>query len=369
MGVEQTTVVGQRPEPFIQKPACSCGFPRSSWALVQQTSAGMRTAAWPSSADDLQAQGEILATNFEMLAPVHAQGDLVHGPLGEVADKGPLPNWAHEEVELEARALAATVELQPHCTVDRRTHVRVPRLCACGLAAALTGSPSLAWQKVHAQIGASTDLQGRRDKGESTAAGLELGENILDTPLCARRFATGLLLGRGMHPHAHSNQLLWRVRQPRRGPEGGEEHAGRRRLCQARRRRKSSTRWRATERIEPRRQRGARTRRVRATDFRNEAFEALRKLALELAKLLLQEGREQRPLPICHCRGRGCGAGFEWGDRDLHRQFGGVHCQSIHRHHHVVLLLSTQRRNGAPKYLADARKDAQMYCKSGFKPA
>mmetsp|Transcript_176929 Transcript_176929/g.567431 ORF Transcript_176929/g.567431 Transcript_176929/m.567431 type:complete len:305 (-) Transcript_176929:38-952(-) len=304
-----------------------------------------------------------------MLAPVHTQGDFVHSPLGEVADEGPLPNWPHEKVELEASILAATIEFQPHCTVDRHTHVRVPRPRACGLAAALTGSPSLAWQKVHAQIGASTDLQGRRDKGESTAAGLELGENILDTPLCARRFATGLLLGRGMHPHAHSNQLLWRVRQPRRGPEGGEEHAGRRRLCQARRRRKSSTRWRATERIEPRRQRGARTRRVRATDFRNEAFEALRKLALELAKLLLQEGREQRPLPICHCRGRGCGAGFEWGDRDLHRQFGGVHCQSIHRHHHVVLLLSTQRRNGAPKYLADARKDAQMYCKSGFKPA
>mmetsp|Transcript_176930 Transcript_176930/g.567435 ORF Transcript_176930/g.567435 Transcript_176930/m.567435 type:complete len:338 (-) Transcript_176930:84-1097(-) len=337
MGVEQTTVVGQRPEPFIQKPACSCGFPRSSWALVQQTSAGMRTAAWPSSADDLQAQGEILATNFEMLAPVHAQGDLVHGPLGEVADKGPLPNWAHEEVELEARALAATVELQPHCTVDRRTHVRVPRLCACGLAAALTGSPSLAWQKVYAQIGATTDLQGRRDQGESTAP-LELGKNILDTPLCARRLVTGLLLGSSMHIHAHTSQPLVWVRQPKRGPEGGEEHAGRRRQCQARRRRRSSTRWRATERIEPRRQRGARARGVGAT-----AFEALRKLALELAELLLQERRQQRP--ICHCRGGG--ACFEWeGGRDLHRlvqwQFGAVHCQSIHRHDHVLLLLSTQ---------------------------
>mmetsp|Transcript_50732 Transcript_50732/g.128853 ORF Transcript_50732/g.128853 Transcript_50732/m.128853 type:complete len:283 (-) Transcript_50732:98-946(-) len=282
-----------------------------------------------------------------MLAPVHTQRDLVHGPFCEVADEGPLPNWAHEEVELEASTLAATVKLQPDSTVYRRTHVKVPRLRACGLAAALTGSPSLAWQKVHAQIGASTDLQGRRDKGESTAA-FELGENMLDTPLCARRFATGPLLGRGMHPHAHTNQLLWRVRQPRRRPEGGEEHARRRRLCQARRRRRSSTRWRATERIEPRRQRGARTRRVRATDFRNEAFEALRKLALEDAKLLLQEGHEQRHLlVICHCQGKGSGACFEWErGREFHRlvqrQFGAVHCQSIHRHHHVLLLVSTQ---------------------------
>mmetsp|Transcript_77693 Transcript_77693/g.218048 ORF Transcript_77693/g.218048 Transcript_77693/m.218048 type:complete len:278 (+) Transcript_77693:220-1053(+) len=178
--------------------------------------------------DQLQTKAEILATHLQVLAPIHVQGDLVHRPLGEVALEWPLPDGPHKQAKLDPNPLSASIQLQPQCTIERRARLTFPGLRSKAHVAALTGSPSLARQEVHAEVVATSDLQWRKDHGAPATAPQFL-EHALDTPLGARLLVISLPLRFVARVHTNTGQLLERVRKARRWPKCGEEDAGWRR--------------------------------------------------------------------------------------------------------------------------------------------
>mmetsp|Transcript_103150 Transcript_103150/g.332322 ORF Transcript_103150/g.332322 Transcript_103150/m.332322 type:complete len:249 (-) Transcript_103150:443-1189(-) len=177
--------------------------------------------------DQLQTKAEILATHLQVLAPIHVQGDLVHRPLGEVALEWPLPDGPHKQAKLDPNPLSASIQLQPQCTIERRARLTFPGLRSKAHVAALTGSPSLARQEVHAEVVATSDLQRRKDHGAPATAPQFL-EHALDTPLGARLLVISLAsqVCRS-RPHQHRPT----AEAGAEGPAGAEMRGGRCRVA------------------------------------------------------------------------------------------------------------------------------------------
>eukprot|EP00443_Scrippsiella_acuminata_P073317 CAMPEP_0115389926 /NCGR_PEP_ID=MMETSP0271-20121206/9937_1 /TAXON_ID=71861 /ORGANISM="Scrippsiella trochoidea, Strain CCMP3099" /LENGTH=205 /DNA_ID=CAMNT_0002813451 /DNA_START=461 /DNA_END=1075 /DNA_ORIENTATION=- len=138
----------------------------------------------PSLGEHLQTQAKAFRLLLHMLAPIHLELELLHGPLCEVALERALAHIAHEQVELQRHGISKVANLQPQGPVHwafRRSVLNLS-LGLLAFAAAHALSPRLTWCEVQAHVWNLPYLQWWRNEREAST-GLQLGKHMMDAPL------------------------------------------------------------------------------------------------------------------------------------------------------------------------------------------
>mmetsp|Transcript_27058 Transcript_27058/g.71818 ORF Transcript_27058/g.71818 Transcript_27058/m.71818 type:complete len:258 (+) Transcript_27058:116-889(+) len=141
-------------------------------------------AYMPSLGEHLQTQAKAFRLLLHMLAPIHLELELLHGPLCEVALERALAHIAHEQIELQRRGVPEVPNLEPHRPVHRasRHSVLILTFHLLAFSAAHAPSPRLTWCEVQAHVWNLPYLQWWRNEREAST-GLQLGKHMMDAPL------------------------------------------------------------------------------------------------------------------------------------------------------------------------------------------